>query len=89
MLQHSSDAFLLITFLWLWLSLLVLSLKKLITSKDPRRTRSIGEQLQVTNEMFTSEKFKRERAWVSYALMWFSIALMIWIGVSLTNAALA
>jgi hypothetical protein len=88
-LQKFSDTFLLITFVWLWLSLLLLSIKQSIINKKWKwRWFPASEQLLMKNEIFASKKFKRERAWVGYALMWFVTALMIWGGVSITNAVL-
>lgn len=88
-LQQFSDAFLLITFVWLWLSLLLLSLKTWRTKRNWQWLWiPVSEQLLMSNEMFSSKKYKRERTWVGYALMWFVTALMTWGGVSITNAVL-
>ncbi|MCD9148682.1 hypothetical protein LRK71_12680 [Pseudophaeobacter sp. MA21411-1] len=61
-LKQFSDAFLLITFVWLWLSLLLLSLKTWRTKRNWQwRWIPVSEQLLMSNEMFASKKYKRER----------------------------
>lgn len=89
-LDHVSTAMLVGTFFWFWGCLLLLQIRVMRTTNVPlwRVYVPLAERMNVANELFVSDKCKRERAWVGRALTWFVVALIAWGGLSAMKAVL-